>query len=179
MTGRDPLLDLRGDAVDGGPGRIRIRIEAVDLPGQDWGPGGEPVRRRNIHVAVQRRNRPEALLDPQRADAASAVWTLWAAAARTPDGLDVTGAHIQGRPGGRFIYLTWGTVDDAGAFAMFRRAKLMFDAVGPAILDAASRSGRLTARLGLSDARGGPLCAAVRPPLIAWSAGGDFSDTSD
>ncbi len=63
-----------------------------------------------------------------------------------------------------------GTVDDAGAFAMFRRAKLMLEAVDPAVLDAASRSGRLTGRLGLTDARGDPLCAAVRPPLVAWSA---------
>ncbi len=107
------------------------------------------------------------------------MWRLSATATRAPDGLDITGAHVQGRPGGRFIYLTWGTVDDAGAFTMFRRAKLMFDAVGPAALDAASQSGRLTARLGLTDARGGPLCAAVRPPLIAWSANGGRTDAPD
>ncbi|NEE59503.1 monooxygenase, partial [Streptomyces sp. SID8455] len=28
----------------------------------------------------------------------------------------------------------------------------------------------LTGRLGLTDAKGQPLCARVRPPLISWSA---------
>ena len=53
---------------------------------------------------------------------------------------------------------------------MFRRAKLVLDAVDPRVLDAAARTGRLTARLGLSDAHGRPLCAAVRPPRVEWSA---------
>lgn len=54
---------------------------------------------------------------------------------------------------------------------MFRRAKLMLDGVDPATLRAAARSGTLLGRLGLTDVRGGPLCAAVRPPLVTWSAG--------
>lgn len=62
-------------------------------------------------------------------------------------------------------------MDDGGVFAMFRRAKLLFDAIGPDVLDAAVSGGLLMARLGLTDARGHPLCAAVRPPLIGWSAG--------
>jgi hypothetical protein len=28
----------------------------------------------------------------------------------------------------------------------------------------------LVGRLGLTDAKGNPLCAAVRPPVIEWSA---------
>ena len=39
------------------------------------------------------------------------------------------------------------------------------------LLDAALGSGALIGRLGLTDAAGNPLCAAVRPPLIEWSAG--------
>ena len=35
---------------------------------------------------------------------------------------------------------------------------------------AAVVSGRLVARLGLTDAKGHPVCAHVRPPLIDWSA---------
>jgi Family of unknown function (DUF5990) len=61
-------------------------------------------------------------------------------------------------------------VDASGAFTLFRRAKLMLDAIGPDVLDAAVQSGRLIARLGLTDAKGHPLCAHVRPPLIDWSA---------
>jgi hypothetical protein len=32
---------------------------------------------------------------------------------------------VQGRPGARFVYLTWGDVAEDGSFTMFRRAKLM------------------------------------------------------
>jgi Family of unknown function (DUF5990) len=53
---------------------------------------------------------------------------------------------------------------------MFMRAKLMLDAAGPATIEAARRSGHLIARLKLTDPEGNPLCAAIRPPLINWSA---------
>ena len=86
------------------------------------------------------------------------------------DGTDVKGPYIQGPRGGRFIYLSWGTVDDAAGFTLFRRAKLWLDAVPPAVLDRALELGLLVGRLGLTDPKGNPRCAAVRPPVIAWSA---------
>jgi hypothetical protein len=39
------------------------------------------------------------------------------------------------------------------------------------VLDAAVRQGTLVGRLGLTDGKGWPRCAAVRPPVIDWSAG--------
>ena len=42
---------------------------------------------------------------------------------------------------------------------------------GTQVLEAAQRSGTLVARLGLTDAKGHPLCASVRPPRVEWSAG--------
>ncbi|WP_406272559.1 DUF5990 family protein [Actinacidiphila glaucinigra] len=142
-----------------------LRIEGSDLPGRTFG------GHRGVHVAVQRRARPAELLDPRPGDAAAATWDLDCRVRETPDGLDVTGPHVQGGPGARFVYLSWGTVGDSGDFTMFRRAKLMLDGVGPGTLRAAARSGTLLGRLGLTDVRGGPLCAAVRPPLVTWSAG--------
>jgi hypothetical protein len=53
---------------------------------------------------------------------------------------------------------------------MFRRAKLMLDAIPPNVIDSAADLGFLVGRLGLTDGKGHPLCAAVRPPLIEWSA---------
>ncbi|MFJ2833098.1 DUF5990 family protein [Streptomyces sp. NPDC087263] len=154
--------------------RIRIRIDAVDLPGLACSPeaipGNDVPAYRNIHVAVQRRERPTELLDSQPGDAASATWTLECATSASPSGTDVKGPYVQGRPGGRFIYLSWGTVDDSGTFTMFRRAKLMLDAVPAEVLDAAALTGLLVGRLGLTDARGGPLCARVVPPRITWTA---------
>ena len=93
------------------------------------------------------------------------------ATSSTDSGTDVTGPYIQGRPGERFIYLSWGTVGAPGEFTMFRRAKLMLDDVEPGVLSAASRSGRLVGRLGLTDPKGHPVCARVRPPTVSWSAG--------
>jgi Family of unknown function (DUF5990) len=120
----------------------------------------------NVHVGVQRKNRREEVLDLHPGDAAMAVWTF----DLVVDGTDVRGPYIQGRPGGRFIYLSWGTVDDAGRFTLFRRAKLMFEDVPAGVLGSAAKFGLLVGRLGLTDAKGNPLCARVRPPQISWTA---------
>ncbi|WP_405876666.1 DUF5990 family protein [Streptomyces sp. NBC_01136] len=150
---------------------MRIRIDAVDLPGLTCpAPSDRDVPAYgNIHVAVQRRDRPAELLGPQPGDATSATWTLECTTVASPTGTEVKGPYVQDRLGRRFIYLSWGTVDEAGVFSMFRRAKLMLDAV-PAEVLAAAREGLLVARLGLTDARGNPLCARVVPPHITWTA---------
>ncbi|MDT3438244.1 DUF5990 family protein [Pseudofrankia sp. BMG5.37] len=152
-----------------------IRVEGSDLPGRACaGAPGFPGYA-DIHVAVQRRGRPAELLGLVPGDAAAAVWTLectaTATATATPGGIDLRGQHIQGRPGERFIYLSWGVVDPAeGGFAMFRRAKLWLNAVPTEILAEAVAWGLLVGRLGLTDPKGHPLCASVRPPVITWTA---------
>ena len=149
-----------------------IRIEASDLPGRSCGPSPDsPGGYHNIHVGVQRRNRQDELLGLVPADAPSATWTLDCTAAVSPAGADLKGPYIQGPPGGRFIYLSWGTVGDDRTFTLFRRAKLWLNAIPPAVIGSALGRGMLVGRLGLTDARGNPLCAAVRPPVIQWSAG--------
>ncbi|MDT0426550.1 DUF5990 family protein [Streptomyces salyersiae] len=150
---------------------LRIRIEATDLPGLTWPPGPDSPGRENVHVGVQRKDSPGELTGLHPADAASVSWTLDCTAVSTPEGVEVSGPYVQHRMGGRFVYLSWGTVDGTGLFSMFRRAKLMMADVGPDVLGAAMRSGRLTARLRLSDGAGRPRCARVRPPDVVWSAG--------
>ena len=54
---------------------------------------------------------------------------------------------------------------------LFRRAKLWLNAIPTDVIDSALESGVLVGRLGLTDGKGNPLCASVRPPLIEWSAG--------
>ncbi|MEU9127935.1 DUF5990 family protein [Kitasatospora sp. NPDC048540] len=152
---------------------MQIRIEATALPGRHCPAGPGFPGASDIHVGVQRKDRPAELLGLLPADAPSAVWTLDCTAVPGPDGIALRGPYLQNRLGGRFVYLSWLAADGAGGLAMFRRAKLMLDAVTPATLAAAVEGGRLTARLGLTDSAGLPLCAAVRPPLISWSAGPD------
>ncbi len=149
-----------------------IRIEGTDLPGRSCGPSPQrPQGHTGIHVAVQRKNRPGELVGLTPGDAASATWTLECATKATADGIDVTGACVSGRPGQRFIYLSWGMVDGQGGFEMFRRAKLWLDGGVPTeVLEQAIERGVLVGRLGLTDAKGNPLCASVRSPVIEWSA---------
>jgi len=150
---------------------MRLRIEGFDLPGRSCGPSRDaPDGYHNIHVGVQRRNRREELLDLVPGDAPSATWTVDCKVAASPAGFDLTGPYIQGPPRGRFVYLSWGTVDDEHGFALFRRAKLWLDAIPPATVERAVDLGVLVGRLGLTDPKGNPTCAGVRPPLIEWSA---------
>jgi Family of unknown function (DUF5990) len=151
---------------------MRIRIEGFDLPGNSCGPSANsPGGHHNIHVGLQRRNKRDELLGLAPADASSACWTIDCEVRSGAAGADIRGQYIQGPPGARFIYLNWGTVDQAGTFTMFRRAKVYLDGVPPAVLDEADRTGMLIGRLGLTDSKGNPTCASVRPPLIEWSAG--------
>nr|MDT0663727.1 DUF5990 family protein [Micromonospora sp. DSM 115978] len=122
---------------------------------------------------VQRRS---DVVEVHPADAADVSWSIPVTAFRLADGgVDLRGPYVQGRLGGRFLYLSWGEQPDGPGtgFAMFRRAKLMFDAVPAETLsDVVESGGVLVGRLGLTDARGMPLCAAVRPPVIVWSVEG-------
>ncbi len=156
-----------------GPGQtglVLIRIEGLDLPGASCGPSPQrPQGHHGIHVAVQRKNKPGELFGMVRGDAPSATWELECATKAAAAGIDVTGPYVSGPPGDRFIYLSWGVVDQGG-FEMFRRAKLRLTAVPPDVLAAAVESGTLVGRLGLTDAKGNPTCASVRPPAIEWTA---------
>jgi Family of unknown function (DUF5990) len=148
---------------------VRICIEGHDLPGRDCGGSGDFPGYGNIHVGVQRRDQPTQWLDLQPGDAQAVTWSLDCVAASVVDGtLDARGPHIQGGPGRRFIYLSWGEMDGDGAFKMFRRAKLWLDGVDASIAHAAIAAGTLYAELGLTDGKGHPLCAAVRPPKVTW-----------
>jgi len=145
---------------------VRIRIVGTDLPGRDCPPGHNFPGYSNVHVGLQTKRRPPELLDLQPGDAPNAMWTIDCEV----NGSDVRGPYIQGRPGDRFIYLNWGSVDNGGHMDMFRRAKLMLADVPAEVLEAAATSGLLVGRLGLTDAKGQPTCASVRPPLISWTA---------
>jgi hypothetical protein len=152
---------------------VQIRIEGHDLPGSSCGPSPDaPGGYAEVHVGVQRRGQRDELLNVVRGDADAAAWVVDCTPSVTDAGIDLRGPFIQGPPGGRFMYLNLGTMDGTGQFSLFRRAKLLFSAVPPDVLVAAVASGTLVGRLGLTDAKGNPLCASVRPPQIEWSAEG-------
>ncbi|WP_250008545.1 DUF5990 family protein [Actinoplanes sp. M2I2] len=149
---------------------MRIRIEGRDLPAQLGGPRADALRLANVHVGVQRQREPVGLVP---AWAPAATWEFEITSREVDELLDVGGPWVHGRPGARFLYLTWGNVghDPAAgdSFAMFRRAKLLFGDVPTAMLRSAHSGGVLTAELALTDATGDPVSARVRPPDVVWS----------
>jgi hypothetical protein len=149
---------------------MRIRIEGNNLPGRNCAADATFPGYDNIHVGMQRRNQPNDVVDLYAGDSPAAVWTFDAAVVAAPFRPDIRGPFIQGAPGQRFIYLSWGTVNSESTFVMFRRAKLVLADIGAEIIAAAEQSGELTARLGLTDARGHPVCARIKPPAVEWSA---------
>ncbi|MFE4609852.1 DUF5990 family protein [Streptomyces niveus] len=145
---------------------LTLRILGHDLPGTDCG------EFRHIHVGTQRRGEPDQLVS---ADAARAVFEIPVETVPAGDGAgdragsgapDFRGPYVQGRRGARFVHLTWGELPPGGAFGMFRRAKIFLADVPGELLGAST----VETTLGLTDAAGMPLCAAVRPPAITWTA---------
>jgi len=141
----------------------------VDLPPRRWGdPRVGGVCYENVHVGVQRRSEVVGLLP---SDASEAIWDLTIDVTTDERHVDFRGPYVHGMRGERFIYLSWGIVDDAGTFEMFRRAKLMLAAVDGDVVRAATAAGaRLVGTLRLTGGDGGPRCGAVRPPGIEWTA---------
>jgi hypothetical protein len=85
--------------------------------------------------------------------------------------IDFSGPFVKGKRGERFLYLSWGTVANDGTFTLFRAAKLWLSEVDPPVIQKALQPGHcLVGSLGLTDRKGYPLCASVRPPTIVWSA---------
>lgn len=131
------------------------------------GPVADELRLRNVHVGVQRKAEVVARVP---ASAPGVAWEFEVDGREVDDLLDVGGPWVHGRPGARFLYLSWGNVSGAG-FDMFRRAKLMFGDIPTALLRRAfdDPEALLVAELGLTDEAGEPRCARVRPPDIVWS----------
>lgn len=146
---------------------VRIVIEGHDLPGRGFNSAG--LLMENVHVGVQLGKEPAGLV---RGDMASARWEVDVVPVVDDDGgIDLRGPAVQGKRGARFLYLTWGNVRSDGSFARFRRAKLMVSDIDRKLLEAAVEAdGQLVAVIALTDDRGGPVCARVRPPAIRWRA---------
>jgi hypothetical protein len=136
---------------------IRLSIHADRFPGLECGP------QRGIGVGLQV---GRDVVDAVPGDSREATWN--AVIERKDDG-DWRGPAVHGKRGERFLYLSWQETTPNGP-SMFRRAKLRLDGVPAQVAEEAAASGELHARLGLTDARGGPLCASVLPPRIRWSA---------
>ena len=146
-------------------GKAELRIIGRRLPGITWS------GRERIHIGVQCDSEVIGLVP---GDAADANFNVDLEVVDGPDGKpDFRGPCVSGRRGERFIYLSWGEVDSDGGFTSFRRLKLhlaplveLFNA------ESVLAAKRIQAVLELTDPKGRPVSASVRPPWVTWRLGG-------
>ncbi len=145
---------------------VRVMIEGIDPPGRSCDMGPDGVAHGNIHVGI---GQGAGAVDQVPGDSA-AVWTVETRVVRVGEGLDFRGPLVNGRRGDRFIYVSWGDVDDAGHFTMFRRAKIGLSAIPTDLVERAVRDGvALVCTVRLTDSKGHPRCARIPSEELGWS----------
>lgn len=144
-----------------GMSAVRVRIIGRRLPGLTWS------GRNGIHLGVQRGSEVIGLV---RGDEGEATFDIEVELHVDADGFpDFRGPYVHGRRAERFVYLSWGEVNAEGAFAMFQRLKLpLAPLVDQHGVDAIRGSRRVHAFLELTDPKGRPVAASVRPPWVFW-----------
>jgi hypothetical protein len=159
-----------------------VVIEGFDLPGSTCKPEPDGLVHGKVHVALRSgsKDRPGLVLvpshpwsaaEPAPGDARSVRWEVSVTIRRDGGGIDFGGPFVRGDRSDRNLGLAWGDVPGDGTFHLFRGAKLRLVDVDPSLIEDALRPGhRLVARVRLTDAKGNPICARLRPPDIAWSA---------
>jgi hypothetical protein len=167
-------------------GTMTVVIEGSELPGLTCQPEPDGTVHRNIHVGLSTRAngiaegqswltvplKPGLVVDPFPADADKTHWEVTVTVrGSADDGYDFTGPSVGGDRTDRNLGLVWGDVPGDGTLQMFRGAKLRLVDVPPDNITDAMRPGhRLVARVRLTDDKGNPVCARLRPSHLAWSA---------
>lgn len=79
-----------------------------------------------------------------------------------------TGPYVFGKTGDKFLYLVW-LMKTAIGDERFRRAKIKLQALSwEQIRKAQAEKIPIRAKIILTDAKGGPICASLKPPYIQW-----------
>lgn len=139
---------------------VRVVLRCSRLPGRAW------ENRTAVVVGIQRK---ADVLDDVPGDAREAVFAATVEVRTGDDGApDFGGPYVFGKKGERFLYLCWGE-RAGGAWQGFRRAKIQLGHAPAEIWQAAVSGGRdVEARLELTDAKGGPKCASLKPHEVEW-----------
>jgi Family of unknown function (DUF5990)/Domain of unknown function (DUF5655) len=167
-------------------GTMTVVIEGTELPGLTCQPEPDGDLHRNVHVALATTARgiaeglswlnvplkPGLAVEPFPGDAKEARWEVTVTVrGSADDGYDFTGPPVGGDRTDRHLALVWGGVPGDGTLQMFRGAKLRLVDVPPELITRAMRPGhRLAAHVRLTDDRGNPVCARLRPSHLNWSA---------
>src|SRR6202789_2611272 len=87
-----------------------------------------------------------------------------------PAGFRLRGPAVQGRPGGRFVYLRIGLYAGQVGTRIARRAKIGLEGISRKLIEAAKkkRSGVLEVQFAGTDRKGEPACATVPLLVAGW-----------
>ena len=121
-----------------------------------------------VHLGIQR---GEEVLDATPADRDKVVFQLVFRVAKQADGATgFYGPYAKGTPQERFFYLSWVVKGKYGALTMFRRAKIHLNHLKWPDVERAVKDGRpVRVELSMTDRKGEPLCASVRPGVARWT----------
>ena len=143
---------------------IRIQIICQNLPGSQF------QGRTSVRLGIQKGTR---IIDDVGAGATSATFLASLRVARNPETgvLNFLGPYAQGTPQDRFIYLCWGERKDED-WDGFRRAKLPLRPLNSEVVEEALTNGQvITVVIDMTDGKGEPLCATMKPDRVAWRLG--------
>lgn len=140
---------------------ITVEIVCTKLPGEDWA-GGRP-----LHLGIQK---DQEMMEHASAGSKQVVFRPVLRVRRHADGSpSFLGPFAQGPRNERFIYLVWAIVENGVPQRMVGRIKLHLNHLPWASVEKAA-AGKLPIRatLSLTDGKGKPVMASVRPPAAQW-----------
>jgi hypothetical protein len=142
--------------------QLAILLQCREFPGIRFGDY------LNVHLGVQR---GKGIVDVTRGDAGFKEFCLTVDVAAGKDGLpNFSGPFVHGKTGNKFLYLVWFDKKDE-ANEMFRRAKIKLQHfTWEAINTALENETPVTASVRLTDPKGCPVCASLKPGQISWDA---------
>jgi hypothetical protein len=145
---------------------LTIKVICTDLPGTEFHDEEKGLHYSNVHLGIQR---GEEVIDIVPGDSKTAEFAPVFKVAPRDELTNFTGPFAKGTKTERFFYLNWGVLVRPGIIHGFRRAKIHLSHLKWADVERAAKANKpITVRLSLTDAKGWPLCASVKPPYVRW-----------
>jgi hypothetical protein len=137
---------------------ITIEIVCTELPG---------MGRDLLHLGIQHGTE---IIEAAPAVSKRIVFRPTLRAQRNADGsVNFLGPFAQGPKEERFIYLNWVTTDGKAPTAMVGRIKLQLNHIKwTAVAKAAQGDEPIRVKLALTNAKGNPVMASIRPDVAKW-----------
>lgn len=140
---------------------IVIEIVCTNLPGEEW--GGHS----HLHLGIQK---GDQIIETASAGSKRVVFRPALRSQGNVDGsANFLGAFAHGPRTERFMYLVWAVVDGKLPARMVGRIKLHLNHIRWAsVKNAAGKKKPIRVTLALTDIKGNPVMASVRPNAAKW-----------